>query len=153
MYLVSKIASAKRKKPVRPSRHRKIIAILTIHAIGKGFVVFLKAFDIDICSHLLEINSYTDLEDLIQVNTMAISTLTQQDRIIGLQGSLTSHTGQLLIGLGKRFEGVEWLKKFYKIRSHDIQSARIGMGRRKCRRWNRDCQRLPRSNQVARTLP
>jgi hypothetical protein len=70
--------------------------------------------------YLLEINTYTELEDLIQVNTMALGTLPQEEQIIGLQGSLTSHTGQLLIRLGKPFEGVEWLKKSYEIRTHDV---------------------------------
>jgi hypothetical protein len=69
--------------------------------------------------YLLEINAYTELEDLIQVNNMAMSTLPSGISTIGLQGSLTSHTGQLLIRVGRPSEGVEWLKKSYEIRSHD----------------------------------
>ncbi|TVY82554.1 hypothetical protein LSUE1_G002863 [Lachnellula suecica] len=70
--------------------------------------------------YLLEINAYSELEDLIEVNNMAISTLPQGAPTIGLQGSLTSHTGQLLIRLGRPSEGVQWLKKSYEIRSHDV---------------------------------
>ncbi len=69
--------------------------------------------------YLLEINAYTELEDLIDVNTMALSTLPQEDQTAGVQGSLTSHTGQLLVRLGKPTKGVEWLRKSYEIRSHD----------------------------------
>jgi tetratricopeptide (TPR) repeat protein len=70
--------------------------------------------------YLLEINAYTELKDLIEVNTMALSTLPQEDQTIGLQGSLTSHHGQLLIRLGKPAEAVKWLRKSYEIRSHDV---------------------------------
>lgn len=70
--------------------------------------------------YLLEINSYTELEDLIEINSMALSTLPKEEQTVALQGSLTSHTGQLLVRLGKPAEGVEWLKKSYKIRSHDV---------------------------------
>lgn len=38
---------------------------------------------------------------------------------MGVQGSLTSHKGQVLVRLG-RAEGVEWLKKSYEIRSQDV---------------------------------
>jgi tetratricopeptide (TPR) repeat protein len=68
----------------------------------------------------LEINAYSELEDLIEVNTMALSTLPQKDQTIGLQGSLTSHRGQLLIRLGNPIEGVSWLRKSYEIRAHDV---------------------------------
>jgi hypothetical protein len=71
-------------------------------------------------SYLLEINAYTELQDLIEVNTVALSTLPKEDQSIALQGSLTSHTGQLLVIIGKPSEGVEWLKKSYEIRSHDV---------------------------------
>lgn len=70
--------------------------------------------------YLLEINAYTELDDLIQINRMALSTLPEEEQTIGLQGSLTSHTGQLLVRLGKPAEGVEWLRKSYEIRSHDV---------------------------------
>lgn len=70
--------------------------------------------------YLLEINAYAELEDLIKVNNMAINTLPQGVSNIGLQGSLTSHTGQLQIRLGRPFEGVEWLRRSYEIRSHDV---------------------------------
>lgn len=69
--------------------------------------------------YLLEINAYEDLNDLIEVNRMALESLPLIDQAIGLQGSLTSHTGQLLIRLGNPAEGVKWLKKSYEIRSHD----------------------------------
>ncbi len=51
---------------------------------------------------------------------MALNTLPPEDQAISLQGSLTSHRGQLLLRLGKPEEGVQWLKKSYEIRSHDI---------------------------------
>ena len=70
--------------------------------------------------YLLEINSYTELEDLIQINSMALNTLPKEEQTIGLQGSLTSHTGQLYVRLGRPAEGVEWLKKSYEIRSQDV---------------------------------
>lgn len=70
--------------------------------------------------YLLEINSYTELEDLIQINTMALNTLPKEQQTIGLQGSLTSHAGQLLVRLGKPAEGVERLKESYGIRSQDV---------------------------------
>ena len=69
--------------------------------------------------YLLEINAYSELDDLIQVNRIALSSLPKEEQTIGLQGSLTSHTGQLLVRIGKPVEGVEWLKKSYEIRSHD----------------------------------
>ncbi|KAG8161020.1 hypothetical protein KVR01_009284 [Diaporthe batatas] len=67
--------------------------------------------------YLLEINAYSELEDLIQVNTTALGTLSEVDRTINLQGSLTSHRGQLLVRLGSPHEGVNWLRKSYKVRS------------------------------------
>ncbi|KUJ22180.1 uncharacterized protein LY89DRAFT_778484 [Mollisia scopiformis] len=70
--------------------------------------------------YLLEINSLDDLADLIEVNTMALNTLPPEDQAISLQGSLSSHRGQLLLRLGKPEEGVQWLKKSYEIRSHDV---------------------------------
>lgn len=70
--------------------------------------------------YLLEINAYTELDDLIQVNRIVLSSLPKEEQTIGLQGSLTSHTGQLLVRLGKPAEGVEWLRKSYEIRSHDV---------------------------------
>lgn len=50
---------------------------------------------------------------------MALITLPREEQSVGLQGSLTSHTGQLHVRLGKPSEGVEWLLKSYEIRSHD----------------------------------
>ncbi|KAI1737183.1 hypothetical protein F4680DRAFT_460693 [Xylaria scruposa] len=70
--------------------------------------------------YLLEINAYTDLEDLIEINTMALETLNLENRTIALQGSLTSHRGQLLVRLGKPQAGVNWLRRSYDIRSHDV---------------------------------
>ena len=70
--------------------------------------------------YLLEINAYSELDDLIQVNRAALSSLPKEEQAIGLQGSLTSHTGQLLVRIGKRADGVEWLRKSYEIRSHDV---------------------------------
>lgn len=67
----------------------------------------------------METNSHEDLEDLIQINSEALSTLPEREQTIALQGSLTSHRGQLLMRLGKTEEGVKWLKKSYEIRSHD----------------------------------
>lgn len=70
--------------------------------------------------YLLEINSYEELQDLIEVNTMALDSLPEEQRLVGLQGSLTSHRGQVLCQLGKPEEGVEWLRKSYEIRSRDV---------------------------------
>lgn len=70
--------------------------------------------------YLIEINAYSELEDLINVNTMALETLSVEDRTVNLQGSLTSHKGQLLVRLGKPLEGVEWLRKSYNIRSQAV---------------------------------
>lgn len=70
-------------------------------------------------SYLLELNSYEELADLIEINTVALSTLSEQQQTIGLQGSLTSHRGQLLIRLGQAEEGVKRLKRSYEIRSRD----------------------------------
>lgn len=61
-----------------------------------------------------------DLEDLIEVNTMALSSMPQEEQKISLQGSLTSHRGQLNLRFGKTEEGVKWLKKSYEIRSRDV---------------------------------
>ncbi|KAK0110116.1 hypothetical protein ONS95_002771 [Cadophora gregata] len=57
--------------------------------------------------YLLEINAYGELEDLIQVNNTTISILPRGESTIGLRGSLISHTGQLMIRLGRPSEGVE----------------------------------------------
>lgn len=72
--------------------------------------------------YLLEINSLDDLEDLIKVNTLALSSMPKEEQTIGLRGSLTSHRGQLNLRIGKAEEGVKWLKESYEIRSHDITS-------------------------------
>ncbi|KAM0335642.1 hypothetical protein ACHAQA_000691 [Verticillium albo-atrum] len=77
-------------------------------------------FCTDPLRYLLEINSYTDLEALIEVNFAALATLPVEDQTIGLQGSLTSHRGQLLVRLGNSSEGVQWLRKSYEIRSHAV---------------------------------
>ncbi|KAI1408047.1 hypothetical protein F5Y13DRAFT_205132 [Hypoxylon sp. FL1857] len=70
--------------------------------------------------YLLELNSYDELADLIEVNTIALNTLPEEERSISLQGSLTSHKGQLLVRLGNAEEGVTWLKKSYEIRNRDV---------------------------------
>jgi hypothetical protein len=70
--------------------------------------------------YLLELNSYDELADLAEVHTVALSTLAEEEQTIALQGSLTSHKGQLLIRLGQTEEGVEWLKRSYEIWSRDI---------------------------------
>lgn len=87
---------------------------------GKSSQLHYQVFILTECSYLLEINSYAELEDLIEVNTMVLDTLSSENRTIALQGSLTSHRGQLLIRLGRPEEGVEWLRKSYDIRSHDV---------------------------------
>jgi hypothetical protein len=53
-------------------------------------------------SYLLEINSHVDLEDLIEVNTLALTTLPKEEQTVSPQGSLTSHKGQLLVFIGNR---------------------------------------------------
>ncbi|KAF2009002.1 hypothetical protein BU24DRAFT_468404 [Aaosphaeria arxii CBS 175.79] len=65
------------------------------------------------------LHSVDDLEDLIAVNSMALDTLPPEQQSIGLQGSLTSHRGQLNLRIGKTEEGVRWLRKSYEIRSQD----------------------------------
>lgn len=56
----------------------------------------------------------------MDVNTMALESLPESQRLAGLQGSLTSHKGQVLCRLGSPEKGVVWLKKSYEIRSHDV---------------------------------
>jgi predicted Zn-dependent protease len=56
----------------------------------------------------------------MEVNTIALESLPQDQRLVGLQASLTSHKGQVLCRLGNPEEGVVWLKKSYKIRSRDV---------------------------------
>ncbi|KAI0817305.1 Tetratricopeptide-like helical [Xylaria sp. FL0064] len=70
--------------------------------------------------YLLELNSYDELADLLEVNRLAINTLPKMEQTVGLQGSLTSHQGQLLVRLGKAEEGVKWLKESYNIRRGDV---------------------------------
>lgn len=72
------------------------------------------------CSYLIEINAYAELEDLINVNTLALETLPIGEKTVNLQGSLTSHKGQLLVRLGRPLEGVQWLRKSYDIRSRAV---------------------------------
>lgn len=69
--------------------------------------------------YLLEINSLEDLEDLIEVNFLALNTMPPEEQAVGLRSSLASHRGQLLQRLGRHEEGLMWLKKSYTIRSHD----------------------------------
>ncbi|KAH6626633.1 Tetratricopeptide-like helical [Chaetomium sp. MPI-SDFR-AT-0129] len=70
--------------------------------------------------YLLELSSYEELESLVDANTIALSTLPEEQQTTGLQGSLTSHKGQLLVRIGKAEEGVVWLKKSYDIRGRAI---------------------------------
>lgn len=51
---------------------------------------------------------------------MAIGSVPREEQTISLQGSLTSHRGQLNLRFGKTEEGVKWLKKSYEIRSRDV---------------------------------
>ena len=90
-----------------------------MHAKGKNGSSIPQFSFLTYIRYLLEINAYEDLEDLIEVNRMALEALPPEEQIIGLQGSLTSHTGQMLVRLGKPEEGVQWLRKSYEIRSHD----------------------------------
>jgi hypothetical protein len=69
--------------------------------------------------YLIELNSYDELEDLLDVNALAFDTLPEEEQTVGLQGPLTSHRGQMLVRQGKADEGVPWLKKSYAIRSRD----------------------------------
>ena len=68
----------------------------------------------------MELNSYEELESLADANTIALSTLPEEQQTIGIQGSLTSHKGQLLMRVGKAEERVVWLNKSYEIRGRDI---------------------------------
>ncbi|KAK4141224.1 Tetratricopeptide-like helical [Dichotomopilus funicola] len=70
--------------------------------------------------YLLELSSYEKLESLVDANTIALNTLPEEQQTIGLQGSLTSHKGQLLVRIGKAKEGVVLLKKSYDIRGRAI---------------------------------
>ncbi|KAI1418796.1 NB-ARC and TPR domain protein [Xylaria sp. FL1777] len=70
--------------------------------------------------YLLELNSYDELADLLEVNRLAMNTLPKLEQTVGLQGSLTSHQGQLLVHLGKAEEGVKWLKESYNVRRGDV---------------------------------
>ncbi|KAK0610364.1 hypothetical protein B0T17DRAFT_499972 [Bombardia bombarda] len=70
--------------------------------------------------YLLELRSFEVLADLLDVNTMALATLRESEQTINIQGSLTSHKGQLLTHIGKAEEGVKWLRKSYDIRSRDV---------------------------------
>lgn len=88
-----------------------------MRANGKFIPLTLVVNNLTGSRYLLEINAYSELEDLIQVNTTALGTLPEADQTINLQGSLTSHKGQLLVRLGTPHEGVKWLRKSYKVRS------------------------------------
>ncbi len=68
----------------------------------------------------MELYSHEELADLIEVNTLALNSLPQEEQAVGLWGSLTSHKGQLLVFLGNPEEGVTWLRKSYEIRSRDV---------------------------------
>lgn len=68
----------------------------------------------------MEINAYTDLDDLVDVNSMALKTLPEQEDTVDLHGSLTSHKGQVLSRTGKPVDGVKWLKDSYEIRGHAV---------------------------------
>ena len=91
-----------------------------MHANGKSLYSWEKIPILMFCSYLLEIKAFLDLEELIEVNRMAVDTLPPDSRVINLRGSLTSHLGQLLLQVGKPAEGVEWLRKSYEIRSKDV---------------------------------
>ncbi|KAI1131412.1 hypothetical protein F5Y10DRAFT_286779 [Nemania abortiva] len=65
--------------------------------------------------YLLELHSYSELEDLIEVNMMAMETLPKEEAD-GLRASLTSHKGQSLVFIGKPEEGTKWLEESYEIR-------------------------------------
>ena len=90
-----------------------------MHVNGK-FKIPLRGHRLTGNRYLLEINAYPELQDLIEVNTLAFSTLAQGDQTIGIRESLTSYRGQLLVRLGRVSEGVEWLKKSYNVRARDI---------------------------------
>ena len=68
----------------------------------------------------MELCSYEELDSLADANTIALSTLSEEQQAIGIQGSLTSHKGQLLMRIGRAKEGVVWLKRSYEIRGRDI---------------------------------
>lgn len=90
-----------------------------MHVNAKSFKLLPRGHKLTGNRYLLEIDAYPELEDLIQVNTLALSTLLQEDQTISIQGSLISHRGQLLVRLGRTSEGVEWLKKSYNVRTSD----------------------------------
>lgn len=70
--------------------------------------------------YLLEISDYEELQDLIEVNTIALKTLPEEEQAVGLWGSLTSHKGQLLAIIGKPEECLRELEDSYNRRSGDV---------------------------------
>ncbi|KAK1771978.1 hypothetical protein QBC33DRAFT_616154 [Phialemonium atrogriseum] len=82
--------------------------------------------------YLLELNSYEELADLIEINTMALSTLPEQQQTIGLQGSLTSHRGPVAHPprFGEMLVRVEVKDRIPLIRSdHAKRDTETGEGR------------------------
>ncbi|KAL8926612.1 MAG: hypothetical protein Q9172_001711 [Xanthocarpia lactea] len=70
--------------------------------------------------YLLETNEYNDLEDLINVNTLAFGTLPHHEQTIYLEAPLASYKGQLLNCLGKPSEGEVWLRKCCSLRAQAV---------------------------------
>lgn len=73
------------------------------------------------CSYLIETNGYNDLLDLLEVNAMAIPTISPQPRNVQIEveGEIASHRGQALARVGRAEEGVRYLRASYEIFATD----------------------------------
>lgn len=70
-----------------------------------------------ICRYLLETNLYKELEDLLEVDEMALKTVPIEEQTNDMPSSITSYKGQLYVRTGKAIEGMKILKKSYDIRA------------------------------------
>lgn len=70
--------------------------------------------------YLLEINLYKELEDLLEVDQMALDTVPIEEQTNDMPSSITSYKGQLYVRIGRATEGMEILKKSYDIRAGAI---------------------------------
>jgi tetratricopeptide (TPR) repeat protein len=60
---------------------------------------------------------YKELEDLLEVDQMALDTVPIEDQTNDMPSSITSYKGQLYVRTGKAIQGMEILKKSYDIRA------------------------------------
>jgi uncharacterized protein HemY len=69
---------------------------------------------------LLEVNLYKELEDLLEVDQIALDTVPIEEQTNDMPSSITSYKGQLYVRTGKAIEGMEILKKSYGIRARAV---------------------------------